>query len=89
MRDVAAVEGKAAVTVLNFYGIDAEVALLLGGEFLGLGVEGKGALPEGVVGVSREAAVVAADQITKVFVADRGSVIQVVYIVEIADLLWT
>ena len=86
MRDVAAVKGKASVTVLNFYGIDAEVALLLGGELLGLGVEGKGALPKGVVGVPREAAVVAADQVTEVFVADRGSVIQMVYIVEIADL---
>ena len=86
VRDVAAVEGKTAVTVLYFYGVNAEVALLLGGEFLGLGVEGEGALPEGIVGVPREAAVVAADQITEIFIADRGSVIQMVYIVEIADL---
>ena len=53
---------------------------------VGLGVEGEGALPEGIVGVPREAAVVAADQITEIFVADRGAVIQMVYIVEIADL---
>ena len=86
VRDIAAVEGKAAVAVLNFYGVDTEIALLLGGEFLRLGVEGESALFEGVIGIPREAAVIAADQEAEIFVADRSAVIQVVYIVEIADL---
>ena len=86
VRDVAAVEGKAAVAILHFDRIDAEIALLLGRELLRLGVEGEGALLERVVGVAREAAVVAADQVAEVLVADRGSVVKVVDIVEVADL---
>ena len=49
---ITAVKRKTAVAVLHFDGVDPEVTLLLGREFLGLGVEGKGTLLQGVIGIS-------------------------------------
>ena len=39
--EIAAVKGEAPIRILNLYGIDAEISLLLCGEFLRLRVQGK------------------------------------------------
>ena len=39
MRDISAVKREAPVGILDFYGVDAEIALLLRGEFLRLRIQ--------------------------------------------------
>ncbi len=86
MRDIPSVKGKAAVSVLYLDGIDAEISLLLGGEFLGLGIQGEGPLFQGIVGIARKAAVIATDQIAQVLIVDGGPVIEVLHVIQISYL---
>ena len=86
MRQITAVKRKTAVAVLHFDGVDPEVTLLLGREFLGLGIKGKSTLLQGVIGVSRKAAVIAADQVAEILIPDRSAIVEMIHVIKISDL---
>jgi hypothetical protein len=78
-------EGITSVSVYNFDAGGAEVSLLLGGEFLGLCVQGKGTGISGFVWISGKAPVVLHDLVTHICIADRRSIIEMKEIIQISD----
>ena len=86
VRDISAVEGEASVGILYFDRIDPEISLLLCRKFLRLSIQRESALLQGFIGIAREAAVILPDQIDQILVMDRCTVVEVLYIIEIADL---
>ena len=86
VRDISSVEGEASVGILYFDRIDPEISLLLCCKFLRLGIQRESTLLQGFIGIARESAVILPDQIDQILVVDGCPVVEMFYIVEIADL---
>jgi hypothetical protein len=81
-----AVVGIASVSIDDLNAGGTEIPLAVGREFLGLGIQGKGAGIPGFVRVAGKAPVILHDLIAQVFIRHGRAVIKVQKIVQIADL---
>ena len=77
--------GIASVTVDHFDAGRPEVSLLLGGEFLRLGVQGKGPGIPGFIRVAGKSPVILHDLIIHILIRNGRAIIQMQQIVQIAD----
>ena len=78
-------KGITSVAVNHLNAGGTEISLLLGGEFLGLGVQGEGTGAAGFIGVSGKTPVILHNQAAHIVIRNGRAVIKVQQIIQIAD----